>query len=271
MDWTPSSATYHEQEEEDNSPATKRRRLDEKEDIARLNLLVPNVELGTGCNPANIPTGSGAPSVGAQVLAQRIETVLHTADIIPLEALRIWSSGGAEAGDQAGEEESEDFVQGRARKEVKAYWVLYIDIIFLSLNGPPMDVAWLAMMAALKNTRLPSAEWDWDAEGVVCDSEPSLARGLELRDLPVVLSFGVFIGDANGAEGETRRRKWILADLDGFEEGLCRETVTITVGKGGRLIRIEKGGGGNIGIVEMKECIEEAERWREICGDILQG
>ena len=275
VDWTPSTPEDEEEDKVDDQPAYKRRRLDEREDIAHLNLLVPNVELATGCSPSNIPTGSGAPSVAAQVLAQRIETLLHTADIIPLKTLRIWSTrdgGGTEVEEQVGEEETDDVVQEGKRREVKAFWVLFIDIVLLSLNGPAMDVAWLAMMAALRNTRIPFAEWDWDAEGVICDSKPSLAKGLGLRDVPVVLSFGVFDGNAYGAEQQKHaKRKWILADPDGFEEALCKETVVVAVGAGGKLLRIEKGGGGSVGFEDMQGCVEEAQMWRERCVDVFQG
>ncbi|KAK4987007.1 hypothetical protein LTR28_001918, partial [Elasticomyces elasticus] len=46
----------------------------------------------------------------------------------------------------------------------KAYWTLYIDLLFISLDGNPFDVAWAAVLAALKDTRLPRAWWDPDRE-----------------------------------------------------------------------------------------------------------
>ena len=253
--------------------AQKKRKL-EKEDIARLNLLVPNVELATGCSPNNLP--GGPPTVQAQVLVQRLLSLLHTADIIPLSKLRIWNDASVNATSTAGiiaeaEEEMEDAEQeGLGKREVKAFWVLYIDIMFLSLSGPPLDCAWLAMLAALRNTRLPRALWDTDKGGVICDPDPGVAAELELRDLPIALTCGMFVEEGGSAVAREERRKWILADLDGFEEGLCRETITVTVGKRGRPLRIEKSGGGGVGGKEVRGIVEVAEKWRRQCVELLE-
>ena len=294
-DWTPSDppdghkdenedeSEYEEREEQQEeeeeydeldsvqvSERAKKRRKLEKEDIARLNLLVPNVDLATGCSPNHLP--GGPPSAQAQVLSQRILALLHTADIIPLSKLRIWnnpptnsSSSGANA-----EVKEELEQEGLGKKEVKAFWVLYIDILFLSLDGTPLDSAWLAMLAALRDAKLPHAAWDAERQGVVCDPDLGVARGLGLRDLPIALTCGVFVEEGESAVGRRERRKWILTDMDGFEEGLCRETVTVVVGRRGRLLRIEKGGGGGVNGQEIKGIITRAEKWRGQCIGILQ-
>lgn len=257
--------------------AQKRRKL-EKQDIARLNLLVPNVELATGCSPHHLP--GGPPSVQAQVLSQRLLSLLHTADVIPLSNLRIWNDPPVvgptqESGTKTEREtrmEMEDVEQEglEGKREVKAFWVLYIDIMFLSLSGPPLDSAWLAMLAALRNTGLPRATWDTDKGGVYCDPEPGLATGLGLRDLPIALTCGAFVEEGGSAVAKKERRKWILADPDGFEEGLCKEIITVVLARGDKLLRIEKGGGEGVGGKEVREVVELAARWRRQCVALLE-
>lgn len=255
----------------------RRKRRSEEEDadeMGRLNLLVPNVDLATGCSPAHLP--GGPPSDLAQTLSQRILTLLHTSRLVNLDDLRIWyhpspfsgsspdemdtTSTGNEGGGGPGDEVENN------KAEIKAFWTLYIDILFLSLDGNPFDAAWGALIAALEDVRLPRARWDADLEMVLCDSDATqLGRLLENRGLPVPLSFGVFT-EENGSEGEGE--KWLLVDMDAFEEGLCREggTVVVKGEKGGtvEILRIEKNGGGWIGPGELRELVRLANaRWNQ--------
>ncbi len=72
--------------------------------------------------------------------------------------------------------------------------------------------------------------------------------------------------EENGTEGA--RQKWLLVDMDGFEEGVCREGGTVVV-KGRRkemleIVRIEKSGGGAIGPGDIIELVRLAtEKWAE--------
>lgn len=279
-----------EEEEEDTEERTETRRKKRREDadeLAHLNLLVPNLELATGCSPAHLP--GGPPSVLAQTLTQRVLTLLHTSDMIGLAPLRIWfhpaeEATGAPAGvvgmggdreemdarEEGKEEEEEEEI---AKAEVKAFWVLYIDVLFISLDGNAFDAAWFAILAALKGTILPRAWWDADREMVLCSDDPVEARRLEMRDLPVPLSFGVFEGDGQGnvERGKERGKEtWILVDMDGFEETLCREAGTVVVGEGARVVRIEKSGGAVAGMAEMRGLVDLAawrrEEWMGVLG-----
>lgn len=57
---------------------------------------------------------------------------------------------------------------------------------------------------------------------------------------------------------------WVLADADAFEEGLCKEVVTV-VCDGGRVVKVSKSGGVVVGGDEMKEIVRLAEkRWQEV-------
>lgn len=234
----------------------------EGNELAELGLLVPNLELATGCSPAHLP--GNPPSVLAQSLTQRILTLLHTARLIGLEDLRIWHQPPDTATD--GEDDEPH------KPVVKAYWTLYIDILFISLDGNPFDAAWGAVMAALRDTLLPHAWWDIDRAAILCDDAVSKARKLSLRAWPVASTFAVFEPRAQlgiGAAKDKGREKkaWVLADPDSFEEGLCRETVTVVVDvEGGRtkILAVEKVGGGVVGVAEMRTIFGMAEaRWRE--------
>lgn len=245
----------------------KKRRREDTDEMAHLNLLVPNLELATGCSPAHLP--GGPPSVLAQTITQRVETLLHTSDMLGMEPLRIWfrpptestiptpratiMSGDMEEAGATGEEEI-------SKREVKAFWVLYIDVLFISLDGNAFDAAWLAILAALRDTILPRAWWDADREMVLCSDDPAEAGRLEIGDVFVPLSFGVFEGD--GQVGK-EKGKWVLVDMDGFEEGLCREGGTVVVSGGGRVVRIEKNGGAGVGMAEMRGLVELAGKRRE--------
>ena len=58
-----------------------------EEGIRELGLLVPNVELSTGCSPAHLP--GQAPGSLAQTLARRVQSLLYTSNLISAEDLRI--------------------------------------------------------------------------------------------------------------------------------------------------------------------------------------
>ena len=239
---------------EDEQGRRKRIRREDSEEMTRLGLLVPNLELATGCSPDNLP--GGPPSLLAQTLTQRILTLLHTTHLLRMGDLRLWFHPRAASSTPfkpADEGEDEDL----ARPSVKAFWALYIDILFISLDGNAFDAAWLSVLAALKDTRLPRAWWDGDRETVLCSDDPSEARVLDLYDMPVALSFGIFEGD-----GESKGKRWVLVDMDGFEEGLCREGGTVVIGDGGRVVRMEKNGGGVVGVKEVRDLVERAKERR---------
>ncbi|MCJ1379794.1 hypothetical protein MMC17_002897 [Xylographa soralifera] len=224
---------------------------------ASLNLLVPNIELQTGCSPAHLP--GGPPSPLAQSLAHRLLSLLHIAHLVPLPQLQIWHTPPDAPSTTTAEHDDDP----PPRPQLKAFWVLYIDVLFLSLDGGAFDGAWAAVLAALHATALPRAWWDAEREGVVCSPRVAEATPLALRGWPVVGTFGVFESGGGGP--------WVLADPDDFEEGLCEESVTVVVdGEGGRVLRVEKGGGGGVGVKEMRACVEMVRgrvgEWREVLG-----
>ncbi|KAF1358883.1 ribosomal protein S5 domain 2-like protein [Lizonia empirigonia] len=211
----------------------------EGEEIEQLRLLVPNVELSTGSTPAHIP--GNAPSTFAQSLITRLRSLLHSTHLLRAHNLRITYTPTTNPEDPEAAPET----------EVKGYWVLYLDVFFISIDGNAFDASWLAILAALKNTKLPHAYFDDEYEGILCSDDPREARGLRLRGLPVPSSFA-----------------WVLSDPDAFEESVCRETVTITVDEA-VIRRVEKSGGGVVGRQKMKELVKRAtERWSVVEGAV---
>ncbi|GAB1197142.1 hypothetical protein APSETT444_006432 [Aspergillus pseudonomiae] len=282
-----------------STPANKRRKLtdptakpsetpddnneedNDESHIQDFNLLVPNLSLSTGCAPGFIP--GAPPSALAQSLSHQILTLLHSTRLVRAEDLRIWYQPpnlGPEELERHNESEQMDVdaPQGEAgaekNREIKAFWVLYIDVMIVSLAGNPFDAAWAAVLAALRDTKLPRAWWDVDNEMV---------------GLPVSSSFAVFEADAASgwraevipdAEEERElddssrkgnQRRWILADPDGYEEGLSQERVCVVVDKeqGGKgktvVVKLEKNGGWAADAKELKALVDiSAQRWEDI-------
>lgn len=211
--------------------------------LSLYNLLVPNIELAIGCSPLH--PANTAPSIEAQSLSQRILSLLLTSTLVRLRDLEIWHTP--------------ELLDGQSQEEepqLKAYWTLYIDMVCISHagSGSVFDAAWLALCAALKDTMLPRAVWDIDDLAVYCSPDIAEARRLELRGMPVPLSFG-------GFEGR------VLVDLDGLEEECTLERGCVVVDDGdgdGGILRVEKSGGAEIGGKEIEPVLEVArERWRE--------
>ncbi|KIX09138.1 uncharacterized protein Z518_00216 [Rhinocladiella mackenziei CBS 650.93] len=232
--------------------------------ISRYHLIIPNIELSTGCSP-NHPANA-APSVEGQSVSQRILSLLHSSRLVRTSDLEIIYTPPPET--------HHPELGIDADPQLKAYWVLYIDMICISHGGSVFDAAWLALYAALRDTILPKAWWDADLEQVLCAAELEHARRLRLRGMPVPSSFGVFVPEKrllpdnqNGGQGDDQY--WILMDTDGWEEESCRETGCVTVDveddSGAiSILRIEKSGGSIVGADQIMEITNFAERrWRQ--------
>ncbi|KAH0555872.1 hypothetical protein GP486_006184 [Trichoglossum hirsutum] len=253
-------------------------------EVQALGLLVPNVELSTGCSPAHLP--GQPPSPLAQTLASRLQTLLHTANLIGADELRItYTPPVAVSDDDAGASgESPATAVAPKKEEVKAWWTLYIDVLFISLDGNPFDSAWASILAALADTRLPHAYWDPDRSCILCDDAIANSRSLRMQKLPVASTFAVYStkhgagrrgGEEDSNAGAGAPSKWALADPDAFEEGLCRESLTVVVdcleGAAPTIVMLEKHGGAAVGGGEIKELIRmSTERWR-VWRDLLKG
>lgn len=222
---------------------------DDSEEIDTLRLVVPNVELSTGSTPNHIP--GNAPSTFAQSLITRIRSLLLSTRLLRASNLRILYKPTTNPEDPDEEPQT----------QVKGYWVLYIDIFFISIDGSAFDAAWLSLLAALRDTKLPLAYFDEEYEGILCSDNPAEAKTLQLRGLPVPATFAVFEGKSE-EDGDVQ---WVLSDPDAFEEGVCRESVCVVANNGKQVVRIEKSGGGVVGREGMKALVKKAgKRWSEV-------
>ncbi|KAH6667513.1 ribosomal protein S5 domain 2-type protein [Halenospora varia] len=244
-----------------------------EEEARELDLLVPNIELSTGCSPQFLP--GQAPGTLAQSLSTRVYSLLHSSRIIDNEELRIWYeppdlSGMGKNGEDEIMEDSDDDEEDeedKPEREIKAFWTLYIDILFISLDGNPFDAAWASILSALHDVRLPHAYWDPDREMVLCSDSVSKSKKLSLRGCPVAVSTVVFRAKEKRV-GKGEEKYWVLVDPDTFEEGLCDECVTVVVDCTGgktKMLGIEKVGGTVVGRGEMRGIVGVAEeRWKEM-------
>lgn len=225
--------------------------------LEELGLVVPNLELSTGCSPAHLP--GNPPASLAQSLSYRISSLLYDSGAIDVDNLRI----------EYTQPKTDDDVPDEGPSIVtKAYWTLYVDILCLALDGNALDADWLAVVAALQDTKLPRAWWDADREIILCSPLVSESSSLNLTGLPITANFAVFT-TASPLKKREGAKNWVIADPDAFEEDICRETLTVTLtplGERGRsILRIEKSGGTAIGKEVMKQCIADAEqRWVEV-------
>jgi len=222
--------------------------------LNELGLLVPNLELSTGCSPAHLP--GNPPGSQAQTLSYRILALLRETKILNLDNLRI------EYGNPSTQQDGD---VSESAPVTKAYWALYIDIMCLALDGNAFDAAWLAVVAALQNTRLPNAWWDPDREAILCSPLVAGHRKLALRSLPLSSTFAVY-STASPVKQREEADSWLLADPDAFEEALCNETISVVLSSAhaspGSFVKIEKSGGPVIGRELTARCIEAAKlRW----------
>lgn len=263
---------------------------DDDDQIQSLNLLVPNLSLSTGCAPGFIP--GAAPSALAQSLSHQLLSLLHTTRLVRADDLRIWFQPpdldaierGKASDEQMDTEDDGDDAPGVPEPEIKGFWVLYIDVMVISLAGNPFDAAWAAVLAALRDTKLPKAWWDVDNDMVLCSDEASDAKRLNLRGYPVASTYCVFESDAAAdwravfipetdggkKKSSSQQERWILADPDGFEEDLCSERVCLVVDQDEKnsktkILSMEKNGGLSIGMEDLRNLVDvSAKRWTQV-------
>jgi exosome complex component RRP43 len=285
--WSVSKAS---EENADNSTEQRDNRTEDEKDCAHvqdLSLLVPNLSLSTGCAPGF--TAGAPPSQLAQSLSHQILSLLHSTRLVKADDLRIWYQPPNLDSDEfrnGGEQMDIDKEQsGGPEREIKAFWVLYIDIMIISLAGNPFDAAWASVLAALRDTKLPKAWWDADNETILCSDNAADARKLSLRGLPIASTFCSFEADAaagwratvipDADELKTQDQKkngsqqrWILADPDGYEEGLSHERACIVVDKEkGKtvIVKMEKHGGWAVDSDDLRQLVDvSAQRWDEM-------
>ncbi|GHJ87781.1 hypothetical protein NliqN6_4183 [Naganishia liquefaciens] len=150
--------------------------------------IVPNLDLPAISSPLFKP---GPPAEEAQVFSQQLNDLLVSSNVLPLSTLCI--------------------------EPKKAAWVLYVDLVCVNYDGNAFDASVLAIMAALRDTKLPIARWDEDLEQAICSRTETWSLRESLTCTPLACTFGIFKGEH------------LLPDPTAFETPLIDTTITIAL------------------------------------------
>jgi len=192
--------------------------------------IVPNIDLPAICSPKFKP---GPPTDEAQMLSERLNDVLLSAEVVPLNSLCIAKG--------------------------KAVWVLYVDAICINYDGNAFDAALLAIVAALQDVKLPKATYNEETGKTTCSRKQ--LEPLRISRLPVSTTFGFF--DSNH----------ILADPSSFEEPLLDSTLSVVIDEKLQLASISQSGatgGTSTGNNALLKCIATAKSRRESLSQFLR-
>ncbi|XP_061595608.1 exosome complex component RRP43-like [Cololabis saira] len=184
--------------------------------------IVPNVDLPPLCSSRFRP---GPPGEQAQAASQFVADVIESSEVIKAEDLCI--------------------------DRGKLCWVLYCDIMCLDYDGNILDACIIALLAALKNTRLPEITINKDT----CAPEVNLKvrHGLHVHKHPVGTSFCVFDDSI------------LIVDPTADEERLATAQLSVVTDEEGRLCSVHKPGGVSLSAEKLQDCISRATlRQKEI-------
>uniref|UniRef100_A0A8D3B9L0 Exosome complex component RRP43 n=1 Tax=Scophthalmus maximus TaxID=52904 RepID=A0A8D3B9L0_SCOMX len=184
--------------------------------------IVPDVDLPPLCSSRFRP---GPPGEQAQAASQFIADVIESSGVIQTEDLCI--------------------------DRGKLCWVLYCDMMCLDYDGNLLDACIVALLAALKNTRLPEVTFNTETSAPEVNSEKR--QGLCIRKHPVATSFCIFDDSI------------LIVDPTAEEESLATAQLTVVTDEEDRLCSVHKPGGTSMSGQKLQECISRATaRQREI-------
>lgn len=229
---------------------------------------------------------SGAPTDEEMILSQKLyETILHS-KIISTKSLEA-KPGMAIANDDGSLEiiyptpnETSDVFSN-----IKSYsFVLYAHLKVFSRSGPLFDVCHTSLINALKNTKLPKVYVQDSfnnikvpirskgnfghlskSNDVLIDGNKALMYDLPLNHEQIGLSssFGIIELESNSTNDmDVDSKSVILADLEGdSEESECLSRANIIIDQDNSHMKHVSivGGGANINIDTIKECIQIAK------------
>ncbi|XP_052793450.1 exosome complex component RRP43-like isoform X2 [Mya arenaria] len=176
--------------------------------------IVPNVELSPMCSAMFKP---GPPGDQAQCLSVFTDQVMTCSQCMDLEELCI--------------------VPG------KHVWVLYCDLVCLNYDGNLTDTCVLALLAALKNTRLPLVTWNEEDESLATEEKGNTP--VTIKHCPVSSTFAVFDNHV------------LLVDPTKEEEDLSTGEVTVVTADD-QLCMVRKPGGSPLNAGQLADCIDRA-------------
>uniref|UniRef100_A0A3Q2WSD1 Ribosomal RNA-processing protein 43 n=1 Tax=Haplochromis burtoni TaxID=8153 RepID=A0A3Q2WSD1_HAPBU len=184
--------------------------------------IVPNVDLPPLCSSRFRP---GPPGEQAQAASQFIADVIESSEVIKTEDLCI--------------------------DRGKLCWVLYCDLMCLDYDGNILDACVIALLAALKNTRLPEVTINKETSAPEVNLEKR--RELQIHKHLVSASFCIFDDSI------------LIADPTAEEETLSTANLTVVTDEDDRLCSVHKPGGTSLSGERLQECISRATtRQREI-------
>jgi exosome complex component RRP43 len=179
--------------------------------------IIPDVELPALCSPFFKP---GPPSELAQTASLFINDVINISRCIHTEDLCI--------------------VQG------SACWVLYCDLVCLDYDGNLLDACVLALVAALRNVRLPVVLVDADSQKISVDLDNRLP--LTVYCQPIATTFVIF------------EENIVFADPTQEEENLVSGSVTVVMLDSGELCMVHKPCGSALTDTKLQDCIVHARK-----------
>jgi len=125
-------------------------------------------------------------------------------------------------------------------------WYLYIDLYCLNHDGNLLDPCVIALVAALKDLKLPVAVMNEEkSRAVIKEDEPP--RQLAINEYLVSLSFGLIEDN-------------VIVDPTHEEETLMKGITSITYGTLGGLYSVQKGGGAHLPGAALESCFEIAKK-----------
>lgn len=150
-----------------------------------LGFIVPNIDMTKLCSPKYRAVGV---SLDSQILNQTLFNIIINSGCVDLSQLCIAKG--------------------------KLAWVLYCDCVCLDDDGAVLDVAVIALMAALKSLLLPKVDYDVDTKTIKVDDKSK--AHLTVKCLPVATTFITF------------EQKYLLVDPTADEESIADTTFTIS-------------------------------------------
>lgn len=177
--------------------------------------IVPNVDLPPLCSSRFRP---GPPGEEAQAASQFLADVIESSEVIKFEDLCI--------------------------DRGKLCWVLYCDIMCLDYDGNILDACIIALLAALKSTKLPEVTINEETHAPEVDFAKK--HNLTIHKHPVGASFCVFDDSI------------LFVDPTAEEMDVSTSQLTVVMDEEDRLCSLLKPGGTSLSGEKLQECISRA-------------
>uniref|UniRef100_A0ACD5WB45 Uncharacterized protein n=1 Tax=Avena sativa TaxID=4498 RepID=A0ACD5WB45_AVESA len=188
------------------------------------------------CSPLVRP---GRPAEAAPVISKALEDVLMSSGMLNLKELCLISG--------------------------KASWVAYLDVYCLNADGSLFDAALISVVAAFMHLEIPLVSVGDDGRVFTVGGNEGKTkyelvnrekRKLTLGDIPFPLTCAL-------------HKDSILADPTAEEESIIETSVTVVLDSSGRLVSLQKPGGGVASMSTIKACISLAKERGQKLKEIL--